>query len=164
MSHKAIYFRILGVTEIIGFVILLIGWIINMVANIALTTGISLLWDILVLVVILFFGPAFALLFFGHADMLERLFPEENGKEARNKKTNYEPKNNLGNLFVKYEIGSLVKTKYVFHDPVSNVEVPKGSIGEIIESTGTHIKVKFVINGKVVNLYEANENFIIKNK
>ena len=129
MKHKAWYFRVLGVIEIIGFIATLIWWFIDTIGGAYLTRGWSLWISFIMLGLILFLGPAMALLFFGHADLLDKVFPEDNVK--RQKEVNEEEQEQR-NLLTEDEKTSL-KEEYeaLYYAGVISREEMRDKINEL---------------------------------
>ena len=151
MKHKAWYFRVLGVIETIGFVVGLIGWIIYMVWHASVTTGNGIALDFLILFLIIFFGPSYAWLLFGHADLLEKAYPEDNKSTYL-----YEEREEDA----PFKVNEAVKTTTKLKAERQNVLIPMGQKGIVIEPYKSNSFVSFVIDGEMVKILISNKHLV----
>ena len=158
MWHKAWYFRVLGIIESISFIALLITWFVYTITSASTLGGWTLFINIIMLAFILFFGPAFALLFFGHADMLEKLYPEENKTKKNN---DYESlkENQKESKKEQNKEGQTVMILKDFLDDNSGINIPRGTSGKIVKDYGNSYRVQFYVDGVFIQIFGKKDMF-----
>ena len=161
LSHSANYFRFLGVFSLIIFIGLLVYWFIDFfngaiavyraAGNEVTIDGLFIFLSILKLLAIIVFGPALALLFFGHADLLEKTFPEDDSRKVPvNKKEKDNQPQKTETIYSAIPLNTEVVTLVKIQDVQNNILIPEGQVGVITVSTPKECKVKFQINGKTI--------------
>ena len=158
ISHSPNYFRLLGTVELILFVLLLIFWFFNFFVNVInqynssnnhLINFAQIFLSVLELLAIIIFGPALALLFFGHADLLEKTFPEGEGENQTNE-SNKARKQSQRVSYSVIPLNTEVVTLETIKDVENDILIPEGQVGIIKMSSSVDCSVAFKIDGKTI--------------
>lgn len=169
------YFRMIGYVELLCFAGALIWWLIDTIGGAYATRGQTIGISILILVILLFFGPAMGLLFLTAAKFLEEKEEKENTSPSSNKSYSdweKDTKNRLDSLkeptfnetkrYVdpaknKFKDGDIAVLKRDI--TVNGSTVSKGEVGRVVRVDGADVIVLFNINGEEVNTRQSCDIF-----
>ena len=155
------YFRIIGFVELLGFAIGVIWYIVDLVTAAYLTRGLTLGLSLLILAIIIFFGPAVGLLFFAVANVLEEKEIENNEKMLQKKHQNIGESTNAKQKckFRKGNYVILVKDVIAYNH--YHLKIEKGEVGYVENIIGKDLSVIFKINGEDIEVIESFDCFEI---
>ena len=135
---RSSYLRVCGVIELIGFGVGLISFLFSWFTD--KLVGIETWAAIVILLVIIFFGPSMGILFLTMADVYDTVYELAEDKEERDAEKQEEPTFKFGELVV-------VEKEYTKND---GTVIPVGTIGVVDDIEPETLFIKCTINGETV--------------
>ncbi len=171
--NKATYLKIIGIIELIGFVIGLISYIIAWATNAFL--GLHSFLPFLFFLLLLFFGPAVGVLFLAVADNIEKIEALSGNQEKQEKKINEVKKApaqtvvvSSGKTYPKptrvsnsvFNVGQHVTTIKDYKDMFGR-KIPSGTEGVITKVYSSSLEILFKVNDSEAKV-TVNQADVIK--
>ena len=153
------YFRFIAIIEFIAFAASIIWWIADTATAAYLTRGSSIGISILVLALLLLFGPSVGLLFLSASKYEEEKYIKTHAIRIKDEeKTN--DKGSIDNDDFEFKVGDSVKVLTDIMSLDKKYKILSGSVGKIYRNSSFMVFATFKVNGKKVEAVDESNKFI----